>query len=107
MLCLSVSVWILISVLPGIESSAVLLKSAGLYSSESLAKAKMIALACKCVTSCGYDFKMPYLKNSEIDVCDTGILFWEMVKESACVNFGVRMCVVFRKSSIKIRSADF
>lgn len=30
------------------------------------------------------------------------ILFWEMAEESACVNFGVRMHIVFRKSSIKI-----
>lgn len=41
---------------------------------------------------------MPCLKTAAVDVCVTRIWFWEMVKGSALVNFGVRMHVVFRKS---------
>lgn len=44
---------------------------------------------------------MSYLKTAAVDVCVTRIWFWEMVKGSASVNFGVRMHVVFTKSFIK------
>lgn len=58
----------------------------------------MIALLANVFQNCGYDFKTLYLRTTEIDVCDIEGLFWDMVKDSACVNFGVRMS---KKTSVK------
>lgn len=61
----------------------------------------MIALLANVFQNRGCDFKMLCLKNTEIDVCGIGVLFWDMIKDSACVNFGVRMHVVSKKASVK------